>query len=84
MKKGHKNFDTLIVRFKEPISEIDKMFSDNEAWGVSTLEEWCNAYESTRFTPTDEYTAVITSEYNMEYVVEWLDKQTPMAQAHFL
>lgn len=78
--KMNKNFDTLIIRFAEPINEIDKMFSDREAWGVSSLEEWCNSYESTRFTQTDSHSAVITSEYNMEYVAKWLNWNTTIAE----
>lgn len=69
-----KNFDTLTVRFSEPIREIDKLFAENGQWGVSTLEDWCNNYESTRFTQIDEYSAIITSEYNMENVTEWLGR----------
>ena len=38
------------------------------------------SYESTRFTATDSHTAVITSEYNMECVKEWLQRQTPIAE----
>ena len=75
-----KNFETLIVRFIEPINEIDGMFSDMEVWGVSSLEEWCNSYESTRFVQTDEHIAVITSEYNMECVTEWLRQHVPIAE----
>ena len=37
-------------------------------------------YESTRFTATDSHTAVITSEYNMECVKEWLQRQTPISE----
>lgn len=36
--------------------------------------------ESTRMTPINEHTAVITSEYNMVHVVEWLRKYTPIAE----
>ena len=49
-------YQTLIVKFSEPITA------------------------STRFTATDSHTAVITSEYNMEYVKEWLQRQTPIAE----
>lgn len=69
-------YQTLIVRFGEPIAILDGMFADAEAWGASTLKEWIEGYESTRFTATDSHTAVITSEYNMEYVKEWLERQT--------
>ena len=36
--------------------------------------------KSTRFTATDIHTAVITSEYNMECVKEWLQRRTPIAE----
>lgn len=66
-------YQTLIVKFNEPIIALDRMFDDAEAWGVSTLKEWIDDLESTRFTAIDEQTAVITSEYNMECVREWLE-----------
>lgn len=66
-------YQTLIVKFNEPIITLDGMFDYAEAWGVSTLKEWIDDYESTRFTAVDEQTAVITSEYNMECVREWLE-----------
>jgi hypothetical protein len=31
-------------------------------------------------TPINEHTAVITSEYNMVHVVEWLRKYAPIAE----
>ena len=70
-------YQTLIVRFSEPITVLDGMFADAEAWGASNLKEWIEGYESTRFTATDNHTAVITSEYNMEYVKKWLERQIP-------
>ena len=42
------------------------------------IKEWIDNYESSRFTQIDEYTAIITSEYNMDCVKEWLAKNTPM------
>ena len=69
----NKTYQTLIVKFSEPISVLDGIFDDAEFWGVTTLKEWIDDYESTRFTATDEHTAVITSEYNIEYVSEWLE-----------
>ena len=66
-------YQTLIVRFCEPITTLDGIFDDAEAWGVSTLKGWIDNYESSRFTAIDSHTAVITSEYNMEYVREWLE-----------
>ena len=56
-------YQTLIVKFSEPIAALDGIFDDAQAWG-------------TRFTATDSHTAVITSEYNME----WLQRQTPIAE----
>lgn len=65
----------MVIIFGEPISRIDTLFSnDVTAWGVSSLQGWVNSYESTRFTPIDEETAVITSEYNMDCVKEWLQR----------
>jgi len=73
-------YQTLIVKFSEPIVGLDGIFDDAEAWGVSTLKEWIDSYESTRFTATDSHTAVITSEYNMECVTQWLKRHTPIAE----
>ena len=73
-------YQTIIVKFKETIAELDVFFSDTQFWGVATLKEWIDGYESTRFTQTDSHTAVITSEYNMECVKEWLERYTPIAE----
>lgn len=73
-------YDTLIVTFSDPIKVLDNMFSDADAWGTDTLKGWVEDYESTRFTQINEHTAVITSEYNMVHVVEWLRKYTPIAE----
>ena len=67
-------YQTLIVKFSEPIKALDGMFDDAEAWGVDTLKGWIDNYESSRFTAIDSHTAVITSEYNMEWLKEWLEK----------
>ncbi len=74
------NYQTLIVTFSEPIKVLDNFFDDVQAFGVATLKEWIDCYESTRFTQTDTHTAVITSEYNMKCVKEWLDRYIPIAQ----
>lgn len=73
-------YQTIIVKFKEAIAELDSIFSDVQFWGVATLKEWIDDYESTRFTQTDSHTAVITSEYNMECVKEWLRKHSDIAE----
>nr|WP_302985580.1 hypothetical protein [uncultured Alistipes sp.] len=72
MKENTANYRTLIVTFAEPIRALDNYFDDAEAWGVASLKEWIDGYERTRFTQTGEHTAVITSEYNMAHVREWL------------
>ena len=70
--------DRLIVTFSDPIRILDMMCTDT--CDVATLKEWIESYESTRMTPINEHTAVITSEYNMVHVVEWLRKYTPIAE----
>ena len=79
-------YDTLIVTFSDPIKvldnmfdELDNMFSDADAWGTDTLKGWVEDYESTRFTQINDHTAVITSEYNMPCVKEWLTHCTTIA-----
>ena len=69
-------YDTLIVTFSVTIRILDMMCTD--ACDVATLK--IESYESTRMTPINEHTAVITSEYNMVHVVEWLRKYTPIAE----
>ena len=73
------NYETLIITFAEPIRMLDDFFDNPETWGVETLKEWVDNYESTRFTPIDESRAVITSEYNMTSVWEWLEDYMPIA-----
>lgn len=73
-------YQTLIVKFSEPITALDGIFDDAEAWGTDTLKGWIDGYESSRFTAIDTHTAVITSEYNMECVREWLEKHTPITK----
>ena len=70
-------YDTLIVTFSDPICVLDRMF-DCPAWGVESLKEWIDGYESTRFTQTGEHLAVITSEYNMTHVRKWLVRNMPI------
>ncbi|MDD3064029.1 MAG: hypothetical protein PHX50_14615 [Massilibacteroides sp.] len=67
------NYKTTKVEFARSIEEIDKMFADGyKNWGAVNLKEWIDSYESTRFTQIDTHTAIITSEYNMNHVKEWL------------
>lgn len=81
MKTSITGYRTLIVTFAEPIRTLDEIFDDRERWGASSLKEWIDSYESTRFTQTDDRIAVITSEYNMNHVLKWLERNTPIACA---
>ena len=72
-------YDTLIVTFSDPIKVLDNMFADADAWGTDSFKGWVEDYESTRFTQIDGHTAVITSEYNMPCVKEWLTRCTAIA-----
>ena len=74
------DYQTLIVKFSEPTTELDRIFDDAEAWGVDTLKGWIEDYESSRFTAIDTHTAVITSKYNMECVKAWLERNTTIAE----
>ena len=37
-------YQTLIVKFSEPIAALDGIFDDAEAWGVDTLKGWIDSY----------------------------------------
>ena len=54
------DYKTLIVKFSDPICMLDRMFY-NPTWGAGTLKERIDGYESTRMTPINSHTAVITS-----------------------
>lgn len=71
-------FQTMTVVFGEPINEIDRIFDDVKAWGVCSLQGWVNSYESVRFVAVNDHTAIITGEYNLEHVKEWLEKNVPV------
>jgi hypothetical protein len=72
-------YETIKVTFSEPIKEINRMFtSDYSNWHTVNLKEWIDNYESSRFTQISERSAIITSEYNMDCVKEWLSKNTPV------
>lgn len=72
------NYETLIITFAEPIRTLDDFFDDPETWSAASLKERIDSCESTHFTPIDERRAVITSEYNMAHVREWLERHTPI------
>mgnify|MGYP000786156431 CR=1 FL=1 len=43
-------YQTIIVKFREAITELDGIFRDTQFWGVATLKEWIDDYEGSRFT----------------------------------
>lgn len=68
------NYETIKVTFTHPIQMIDKMFCDTGInWGVESLKEWIESYESTRLTALSERTVIITSKYNMVFIRKWLE-----------
>ena len=73
-------YQTLIVKFSEPIKVLDSILDYAEAWGTDTLKGWIDNYEGSRFTAIDSHTAVITSEYNMECLKAWLERHTPITE----
>lgn len=71
-------YKTIIVTFKESIDRLNGIFDAPHTWGASTLKEWVDAYESSRLVQIGKNTVVITSEYNMPSIVEWLQRYTPI------
>ena len=72
-------YETVKVSFSQGIKEINRMFTDGyKRWECVNLKEWIDSCESSRFTQIGERCAVITSEYNMEHIREWLAKNTPV------
>lgn len=72
-------YQAIKVTFSQSIKEISRMFTnDYTNWQTVNLKEWVDNYESSRFTPIDEFRAIITSEYNMACLKEWLTKNTPI------
>ncbi len=64
-----KNYETLHITFRKPLAEIDKEFEEEkEMFGVESLKEFIDGYESSRFTQISETEAIITSEYNMNHI----------------
>lgn len=71
-------YKTIIVTFKESIDRLNGIFDAPQTWGASTLKEWVDAYESSQLVQIGKNTVVITSEYNMPSIVEWLQRYTPI------
>lgn len=73
-------YEAILVTFAEPILNLDAFFDDPDDEGTYTLKGWIDSYESSRFTQTGPQTAVITSEYNMKSVREWLERNMPIVE----
>ena len=70
-----KHYETLRIKFNKPLAEIDKEFEEEkEMFGVESLKEFIDGYESSRFTQISETEAIITSEYNMNHIVDWIER----------
>ena len=67
-------YQTIVVQFDEPISKLNHYFDEIDP-SVRSLQQWIDSYESSRFTQIGSHVAVITSEYNMECIKEWLTKR---------
>lgn len=72
-------YKTIEITLSEEIETFNKkLVSEYQTWGVVNLKEWIDSYESSRFTQISTYRAIISSEYNMEHIVEWLNKNAPV------
>ena len=71
-------YQTIVVQFDEPISKLNHYFDEIDP-SVRSLKQWIDTYESSRFTQVGSHVAVITSEYNMECIKEWLTKNVAFA-----
>ena len=79
------NYQTIVAQFKSDITEIDRMFAQEYSkWGAVNLKEWIDNYESSRFTQFSSDTAIITSEYNMDKLLEWLNKRGLIAEFQYI
>jgi len=73
------NYITIKVTFFDTIKEISSaLFISRNKEDAHNLKEWIDSYESTRFTAISDNCCIITSEYNIEYVLEWLKENTVM------
>lgn len=78
-------YQTVRVRFEQPIVEIDRLFvQDYSTWGVVNLKEMVDGFESSRMTQINHNTAIMTSEYNMDNLEQWLAKHTAIISIEHL
>lgn len=69
----HIKYYTMTAIFKRDINELDKEINKEDKF-CSTLKECVELYESTRFTEITSRRAIITSEYNMPYILKWISQ----------
>lgn len=70
-----KNYEILRITFRKPLAETDKEFEEEkEMFGVASLKDFIDGYESSRFTQISDTKAIITSEYNMGHIVDWIER----------
>ena len=66
-------YQTLIVKFSEPITALDGIFDDAEAWGVDTLKGWIDSYVTVSYTHLAEkgyYNRIIAGNINQVLKVD--------------
>lgn len=82
----NRQYETIRVKFPKSIESINaEIFKGKEnLWGVASLKEWIDTYESTRFTPISDTEAIITSEYNMMFAKGWLVDNSLIATIEIL
>lgn len=79
------NYQTIVIQFKRDIAGLDQMFAQNySAWGAVNLKEWLYGYESCRFTQFSSDTAIITSEYNMNNLIEWFKEHAIVTEYQYI
>lgn len=56
------------------LADMTEVEKEKEMFGVESLKEFIDGYESSRFTQISETEAIITSEYNMNHIVDWIER----------
>ena len=72
-------YQTLIVKFSEPITALDGIFDDTGREERTPSKGWIDDYESTFHRHRQPYGSH-HEQYNMECVKEWLQRQTPISE----
>ena len=78
------DYKTIKVTFKKNIEEVNKMFTkpkngekyvnktENGYEPVTTMQEWIEYYDTSRYTQINDNTVIITSKINAELIYMWL------------